>query len=137
MKYTVINLEGSNEPVAFTNNVIGNYSAESSLGSFNAQTSPFLNNVVVSQINFFSQTNASKCLNLVDKVSNNSLFWTLYFDDSKSTNDAGAGCILINPQGGKTMLACRLEFQCTNNIVEYEALSQRLYKSINLNVRYL
>ena len=35
------------------------------------------------------------------------------------------------------MLACRLEFQCTNNIVEYEALIQGLYKAIALNVKYL
>jgi len=48
MKYTSIDLEGSNELVDFTNNIIGNYSAKSSLGSFNAQRSPFLDNVVVS-----------------------------------------------------------------------------------------
>lgn len=68
MKYTVIDLEGCKEPVAFTNNIIGNYSAESFLGSFNAKRSPFPDNVVVSQIEIFSQADASKCLNLVDKV---------------------------------------------------------------------
>lgn len=47
---------------------------------------------------------------------------TLYFDGSKSEYGASAGCILINPQGEKIMLACRLEFQCTNNIAKYEAL---------------
>ena len=36
MKHTVTELEGPNEPIAFTNNIIGNYSAESFLGSFNA-----------------------------------------------------------------------------------------------------
>lgn len=35
------------------------------------------------------------------------------------------------------MLACRLEFDCTNNIAEYEALVQGLYKAIGLNVKYL
>lgn len=74
MKYTIIELEGSNEPVAFTNKIIGNYLVESSLGSFNAQKSPLLDNVVVSQIENFSQTDTSKCLNLVDKVYNDSLF---------------------------------------------------------------
>ena len=48
MKYTATDLEGSNEPISFTNNIIGNYSAELFLGSFNAQRSPFLDNVVVS-----------------------------------------------------------------------------------------
>lgn len=41
------------------------------------------------------------------------------------------------PKGEKTILAYRLEFQCTNNIVEYESLIQGLYKSIGLNVKYL
>jgi hypothetical protein len=36
------------------------------------------------------------------------LFWTLYFDGSKSNDGAGAGCILVSPEGEKTMLACRL-----------------------------
>lgn len=35
------------------------------------------------------------------------------------------------------MLACRLEFDCTNNTVEYEALVQGLYKEIGLNIKYL
>ena len=29
------------------------------------------------------------------------------------------------------MIACRSEFECTNNVVEYEALVQGLRKSIN------
>eukprot|EP00253_Pinus_taeda_P002923 PITA_02923 len=35
------------------------------------------------------------------------------------------------------MLTCRLEFDCTNNTAEYEALVQGLYKAIRLNVKYL
>jgi len=35
------------------------------------------------------------------------------------------------------MLSCILEFECTNNIVEYEALVQGLYKEIGLNIKYL
>jgi ribonuclease HI len=45
---------------------------------------------------------------------------------------AGVGCILKDPDGKKIMIACRLEFQCTNNIVEYEALLQGLRKEIDL-----
>jgi len=41
------------------------------------------------------------------------------------------------PEGEKTMLACRLEFDCTNNILEYEALVQGLYKAIGLIIKYL
>jgi ribonuclease HI len=32
------------------------------------------------------------------------------------------------------MLTCRIEFQCTNNIVEYEVLVQGLKKDITMNV---
>eukprot|EP00253_Pinus_taeda_P004920 PITA_04920 len=35
------------------------------------------------------------------------------------------------------MLSCRLEFECTNNTAEYEALVQGLYKAIGLKVQYL
>ena len=35
------------------------------------------------------------------------------------------------------MLSCRLEFECTNNTAEYEALVQGLYKEIGLKVQYL
>eukprot|EP00253_Pinus_taeda_P010508 PITA_10508 len=45
--------------------------------------------------------------------------------------------MLISLEGDKTMLTCRLEFDCTNNIAEYEALVQGLYKAIGLNVKYL
>lgn len=35
------------------------------------------------------------------------------------------------------MLSCRLEFERTNNIAEYEALIQGIYKAIGLKVQYL
>jgi ribonuclease HI len=57
--------------------------------------------------------------------------WTLYFDGSKSNEGAGVGCILKDPSGNKTLIACRLEFDCTNNVAEYEALIQGLRKAID------
>ena len=65
---------------------------------------------------------------MLEKPLVNSLFWTLYFDGSKSSDGAGACFILINPEGVKIMLTCRLEFECMNNIAEYEALVQGMYK---------
>jgi ribonuclease HI len=63
--------------------------------------------------------------------------WTLYFDGSKSQEGSGAGCILTDPKGKRHLLSCRLEFECTNNTAEYEALVQGLKKSIDLNVKEL
>ena len=136
-KYIVTELEGENEAVAYNSSIIGNYSVDSFLVNFNAHTSPYLENLVLSQVENFSQTDNSKCVNFVDKPVNTSLFWKLYFDGSKSKEGAGAGCVLISPEGDKTMRTCRLEFDCTNNTAEYEALVQGLYKAIGLNVKYL
>lgn len=137
MKYSVTYLEEENEAVVFTNNIIGNYYLESFLGSFNAQESSFEIDYVTSQAEDFSQTDSSRCVNILDKPVIKSLFWTLYFDGSRSNDGARVECILINLVGEKTMIACRLEFECTNSIVEYEALVQGLYKEISLNVKYL
>ena len=61
--------------------------------------------------------------------------WTLYFDGSRNKEGAGAGCLLIDPHGNKTMIACRLEFECTNNVAEYEALIQGLRKALDLKIK--
>ena len=45
---------------------------------------------------------------------------------------SGAGCVLIDPKKNKHFLSCRLEFECTNNTAEYEALVQGLRKVIEL-----
>ena len=66
-----------------------------------------------------------------------SQIWTLYFDGSKSQEGSGVGCILIDQKGKHHFLSCRLEFECTNNIAEYEALVQGLKKAIDLNVKEL
>ena len=61
-------------------------------------------------------------------------FWMLFFDGSKTLEGLGAGCVLIDPKKNKHFLSCRLEFECTNNIAEYEALVQGLRKAIELKV---
>jgi len=127
-KYIVTELEGENEPVAYSNNIIGNYSVDYFLGNFNAHTSPYLEHSVLSQVENFSQTDSSKCINFIDSPVNKSLFWKLSFGGSKSNEGAGERCMLINPKENKTMLTCRLEF---------EALVQGLYTTIGLDIKYL
>ena len=64
-------------------------------------------------------------------------FWTVFFDGAKTLEGSGAGCVLIDPAKNKHFLSCRLEFECTNNTAEYEALVQGLRKSIELKVENL
>ena len=77
-------------------------------------------------------------VNIIEiKVVVNISTWTLYFDGAKSKEGVGAGCLLVDPQGNRTCIACRMEFNCTNNTVEYEALIQGLKKSIDLDIKEL
>jgi ribonuclease HI len=55
----------------------------------------------------------------------------------RSQEGARAGCILIDPEKHKTLISFYLEFKCTNNTVEYDALVQGLKKFIDLKVRCL
>ena len=61
----------------------------------------------------------------------------MYVDGSKTQEGTGAGCVLIDSKKNKHFLSYRLEFECTNNTVEYEALVQGPRKAIELNLKNL
>jgi ribonuclease HI len=138
--------------------VLGNYSCDSNFGNFSPLSSdvPLTQNSNVSfQENFpimvgetlFCQEPVLETMEQIggkeesDKKEEDDRFcpqfWTLYFDGSKSQEGSGVGCILIDPKGKQNFMSCRLEFECTNNTVEYEALVQGIKKSIDLNVKKL
>jgi ribonuclease HI len=48
--------------------------------------------------------------------------WTVFCDGSWGTFGARAAVVLISPPKIKTCYVARLDFSCTNNIAEYEAL---------------
>jgi ribonuclease HI len=51
----------------------------------------------------------------------------MYFDGSKRVQGAGAGVVLISPQGDKLKYVLRMSFpQASNNEAEYEALLHRM-----------
>jgi ribonuclease HI len=54
--------------------------------------------------------------------------WTVFCDGSWGTFGVGAAVVLISPSKIKTCYAARLDFTCTNNIAEYEALLLGLRK---------
>ena len=60
--------------------------------------------------------------------------WALFFDGSRSKHGASTGCVLVDP---KTMIECRLEFECTNNVSEYEALVQGIKKAIDMGEKLI
>ena len=64
-------------------------------------------------------------------------FWTLFFDGYKTLEESRVGCVLIDPKKNKHFISCILEFECTNNTGEYEALVQGQRKVIELKVENL
>ncbi|CAL9006545.1 unnamed protein product [Prunus brigantina] len=46
----------------------------------------------------------------------------MYFDGSSTESRSGAGVVIESPQGQRWQFAFQLDFRCTNNQAEYEAL---------------
>jgi ribonuclease HI len=58
----------------------------------------------------------------------------MYFDGSYTLKGAGAGVMLVPPEGGVLKYAIQIEFSATNNTAEYEALvtGLRLAKELSI-----
>jgi ribonuclease HI len=61
--------------------------------------------------------------------------WTIFCDGSWGTFGAGAAAVLVAPSKVRTCYATRLDFSCTNNIAEYEALLLGLQKLKAIGIR--
>ena len=145
MKHNVTQLEGKNELVNVLSSVLGNYFLELEPRNYQAKEARCEPNTQFNLLQF-SWTNDIDCniVNLVTNIDNNTnqveledRFWFMYFDGSKTQEGSGAGCIRIDPNKNKHFLSYRIEFECTNNTVEYEALVLGLEKAIELKVRNL
>jgi ribonuclease HI len=58
--------------------------------------------------------------------------WHMHFDGSCSNEGNGDGIILYSPIGKIHNFCCRLEFACTNNVTEFEALLLGIKDAYNL-----
>jgi hypothetical protein len=52
--------------------------------------------------------------------------WTLFFDGFACNEKAGAGVVLIDPNGEQVKYMVLLDFEATNNMEEYEAMALSL-----------
>jgi hypothetical protein len=134
LKLIVIDLNDPNEPFTPSADSPKIQGMDTFFGNFMAKNSAITNPKQQSKIVAYIQpTVSTQWSHAPDK----NQVWSLYFDGSKSKEGVGAGCIIIDPAGNKTLIACRLEFECTNNIVEYEALLQGLRKALDMNIQNL
>ncbi|XP_050365501.1 uncharacterized protein LOC126784039 [Argentina anserina] len=60
--------------------------------------------------------------------------WVLYFDGSNTDLLSGAGVALVNPSGVRHCYSFQLEWKCTNNQAEYEAIIIGLELLLDLEV---
>lgn len=63
--------------------------------------------------------------------------WTLRLDGSKSKQGLGVRFKLVSPSRKIYMAAHRLQFSCTNNVVEYESLVHGLLHDIQKEAKIL
>ena len=61
--------------------------------------------------------------------------WTTYFDGFVAKVGASAGVYIISPIRDFKDLACKLTFECTNNVAEYEALLLGLNASKDMGAK--
>jgi ribonuclease HI len=63
--------------------------------------------------------------------------WGLDFYGVHSSSGSGVGIVLRSPDNETTLFSYRLEFNCTKNIVEYEALILGMNLAIDMNLKSL
>jgi hypothetical protein len=134
LKFMVTNLNDPNEPFTASANSPEIQRMDTFFENFMDETSTITDPEQQSKIMTCTQSTAF-CQ--WSHASDENQIWSLYFDGSKSKEGVGAGCMLIDLAGNKTLIACRLEFKCTKNTVEYEALLQGLRKALDLNIQNL
>jgi ribonuclease HI len=59
----------------------------------------------------------------------------MFFDGSICNHGQGVGCFIMSPHGVDHELSVRLEYECTNNQAEYEALLSGLEVLADLEAR--
>jgi ribonuclease HI len=70
-----------------------------------------------------------------EEINKDAKSWTVFYDGSWGTFGAGAAAVLVAPSKVRTCYAAKLDFSCTNNIAEYEALLLGLRKLRAMGIR--
>ena len=63
--------------------------------------------------------------------------WKMYFDGASNALGHGVETVLISPEGNHCPFTAKLSFDCTNNVVEYEACVLGLQAAIENKIKSL
>ena len=61
----------------------------------------------------------------------------MYFDGVVNVFGNGAGVVIISPEEKQYPISIKLQFNCTNNIVEYKACIYKLEVVLEMKIRKL
>ena len=73
----------------------------------------------------------------VEEESSKKSCWKLYFDGASNALGHGIGAVLITPEGEYYLFTAKLDFNCTNNVAEYEAYTIGLQAVIDKGIKAL
>jgi ribonuclease HI len=73
----------------------------------------------------------------LEKIDSDDELWHLHFDGSHSNKGNGYGIILVSPARKIHNLSYRLDFYCSNNVIEFEALLLGIENALNLGCSHL
>jgi ribonuclease HI len=73
----------------------------------------------------------------LDQINLDDDMWHMNFDGSRSNEGNGAEIILVSPVGKIHNLSYRLEFACTKNVTDFEALLLGIENACNLSCGHL
>ncbi|XP_052481158.1 uncharacterized protein LOC105762002 [Gossypium raimondii] len=63
--------------------------------------------------------------------------WRLNFDGASNAVGNGIGAVLVSPNGDHYPFTCKLDFDCTNNMAEYEACIMGIRAAIERRIKVL
>ncbi|XP_028193280.1 uncharacterized protein LOC114378892 [Glycine soja] len=63
--------------------------------------------------------------------------WIMWFDGASNALGHGVGAALVSPDNQRIPFMARLSFDCTKNMVEYEACALEIQAAIDFNVKLL
>ncbi|KAK5770854.1 hypothetical protein PVK06_047011 [Gossypium arboreum] len=63
--------------------------------------------------------------------------WRLNFDGASNAVGNGIGAVLVSPNGDHYPFTSKLEFDCTNNMAEYEACIMGIHAAIECKIKVL
>ncbi|XP_052477705.1 uncharacterized protein LOC128033729 [Gossypium raimondii] len=63
--------------------------------------------------------------------------WKLNFDKASNARGNGIGVVRVSPNGDHYLLTSKLDFDCTNNMTEYEACIMGIHPAIERKIKVL